>query len=76
MAVDFVQTWSWGPLTNSGSLQTNYFRIPLSGTPHIIGSAYLAEVSVGEQAAPLESPSQLSSGSSSWTATASSRRPR
>jgi len=49
MAVDWVQTWTWGPITNMGSLQTNYFRIPFSGTPHIIGSAYLAEVSIGEQ---------------------------
>lgn len=49
MAVDWVQTWTWGPITNSGGFQPNYFRIPFSGTPHIVGSAYLAEVSVGEQ---------------------------
>jgi hypothetical protein len=49
MPVDWVQTWTWGLITNPGSLQTNYFRIPFSGTPHIIGSAYLAELSPGEQ---------------------------
>jgi hypothetical protein len=47
MAVDFVQTWTWGPIVNPGALQKNYFRIPFAGTPHIIGSAYLAEVSIG-----------------------------
>ncbi len=47
MAVDFVQSWTWGPLTNSGDFQPNYFRIPFSGTPHIIGTAFLAEVSTG-----------------------------
>ena len=47
MAVNFVQDFSWGPLTNDGDLQTNYFRIPFSGTPHLKGTAYLAEVSLG-----------------------------
>jgi hypothetical protein len=50
MAVDFVQTWSWGPISNPGALQTNYFRIPFGNAPHIVGSAYLAEVSTGELA--------------------------
>jgi hypothetical protein len=39
---------SWGPISNSGELQNNYSRIPFDGAPHIIGSAYLAEVSTGE----------------------------
>ena len=47
MAVDFVQTWTWGPIFNPGGQQNNYFRIPFAGTPHIIGSAYLAEMSNG-----------------------------
>lgn len=49
MAVDFVQAWTWGPLTTSGGLQTHYFKVPFSGAPHIIGTAYLAEVSIGGQ---------------------------
>ncbi len=48
MAVNWVQTTSWGPLTNAGALQNNYFRIPFQGTPHILASAYLNEVSIGE----------------------------
>jgi hypothetical protein len=47
MAVDFCQTWSWGPINNPGDLQNNYFRIPFGGAPHILGSAYLNEVSLG-----------------------------
>lgn len=49
MPVDFVQAWTWGPLTTSGGLQTHYFKVPFSGAPHIIGTAYLAEVSIGGQ---------------------------
>jgi hypothetical protein len=47
MSVDFVQAWTWGPITTSGGLQTNYFRIPFGGAPHIVGTSYLAEVSTG-----------------------------
>jgi hypothetical protein len=47
MATDWVQTVTWGPITNSGELQNNYFRIPFAGAPHIVGSAYLAELSLG-----------------------------
>lgn len=47
MAVNFVQTWTWGPISNPGPLQNNYFRVPFDGSPHIIGSAYLAEVGIG-----------------------------
>ncbi len=47
MAVDWVQTWTWGPITNSGDLQNHYFRIPFADTPNIVGSSYLAEVSTG-----------------------------
>jgi hypothetical protein len=39
---------TWGPLTNPGALQTNYWRIPFAGAPHILGSAFLSEVSTGE----------------------------
>jgi len=47
MPVDWVQTWTWGPITNPGGFVPNYFRVPFSGAPHILGSAYLAEVSTG-----------------------------
>jgi len=47
MAVDFVWPWSWGPLSNSGGFQPNYFRIPFENAPHIFGTAYLAELSTG-----------------------------
>ena len=49
MPVDFVQAFNWGPIVNAGDLQTNYFRIPFGGTPHIVASAYLAEVSIGQK---------------------------
>ena len=48
MAIDWIETGSWGPLTNSGDLQTNYFRVPFAGAPNILATAYLAEVSIGE----------------------------
>lgn len=47
MAVDWVQTWTWGPLDNPGELQNHYFRVPIEGAPHIIASAYVNELSVG-----------------------------
>jgi hypothetical protein len=47
MAVNWVQTTTWGPITNDGDWQRNYFRIPFAGTPHILASAYLNEVSIG-----------------------------
>jgi hypothetical protein len=47
VAVSWAQTWSWGPITNAGDLQTHYFRIPFAEAPHIVGSAYLSEVSTG-----------------------------
>jgi len=49
MSVNFVQIASWGPINNAGDLQTHYFRIPFSDTPHIIATAYLAEVSIGQK---------------------------
>ena len=49
MPVEFVQAWTWGPLSTSGGLQTHYFKVPFSGAPHIVGTAYLAEVSIGGQ---------------------------
>ncbi len=48
MAVNWVQTTTWGPITNPGELQNNYARIPFQGLPHILASAYLNEVSTGE----------------------------
>jgi hypothetical protein len=47
VAVAWVMNASWGPLVNPGALQTNYWRIPFAGSPHILGSALLSEVSVG-----------------------------
>ena len=47
MAVDWVMLATWGPLSNSGQFQPNYWRIPFSGAPHIVASAYLSEVSTG-----------------------------
>jgi hypothetical protein len=47
MAVDWVQTATWGPLDNPGDLQNHYFRIPIGGAPHIIASAYLNVLSIG-----------------------------
>lgn len=47
MAVDFVQAATWGPIVNPGGLQTHYFRIPFRGTPHLVATSYLAEVSIG-----------------------------
>ena len=47
MSVSFAILGSVGPITNLGPLQTNYFRIPFSGAPHIVASAYLSEVSTG-----------------------------
>jgi hypothetical protein len=49
MAVGFVQAWTWGPLTTSGGLQNHFTKVPFSGAPHIVGTAYLAEVSIGGQ---------------------------
>ncbi|SPB14765.1 hypothetical protein NOV72_01997 [Caballeronia novacaledonica] len=49
MAVEFVQTFTWGPIVNASDLQTHYFRIPFPGLPHIVASAYLAEVSIGQK---------------------------
>ena len=48
MAVGFMMAASWGPITNGGDRQNNYWRIPFDGAPHIVASAYLAEVSTGE----------------------------
>jgi hypothetical protein len=47
VAVGWVMNASWGPITNPGALQTNYWRIPFTGAPHILGSAFLSEVSIG-----------------------------
>jgi hypothetical protein len=47
VAVGWVMNATWGPITNPGALQTNYWRIPFEGTPHILGSAFLSEVSIG-----------------------------
>jgi hypothetical protein len=47
MAVGTVWIASWGPINNPGAFQPNYWRIPFAGTPHILATAYLAEVSVG-----------------------------
>jgi hypothetical protein len=44
MAVDFVQAFSWGPITSPGGPSVNFFRIPFAGAPHILGSAYLKNV--------------------------------
>jgi hypothetical protein len=50
MAVDAVQSFTWGPLDNSTvNQQSNFFRIPVSGTPNILATSYLAEVSIGDQ---------------------------
>jgi hypothetical protein len=47
VAVDWVQTTTWGPIVNSGELQTHYAQISFQGLPHILASAYLNEVSIG-----------------------------
>jgi hypothetical protein len=47
MAVNWVQAATWGLIVNTGDLQTNYWRIPFEGTPHILATAYMAEVSLG-----------------------------
>jgi hypothetical protein len=47
MAVNWVQTTTWGPLSNPGDLQTHYAKVPFQGLPHILASAYLNEVSIG-----------------------------
>ena len=47
MATEFFQAWTWGPFQNSGALQVHHFKVPFSGNPHVIGTSYLAEVSVG-----------------------------
>ena len=47
MAVGWVMNATWGPILNAGDLQNNYWRIPFAGTPHILGSAFLSEVSIG-----------------------------
>jgi hypothetical protein len=47
MSVIHIQPASWGPLTNAGDLQTNYFRVPFAGTPNITATSYLSEVSIG-----------------------------
>ena len=49
MTVDWVSNVSWGPITNPGPLQTHYWQIPFTGTPHVIATAYLCQVSIGEQ---------------------------
>ncbi len=48
MPVEFIQAWTWGPISNPGDFQTNYARIPFDGAPHIVGTSYLAAVSTGE----------------------------
>jgi hypothetical protein len=47
MAVDWVQATPWGPFSNNGVLQNNYYRIPFTGAPHIVATAYLDQVSLG-----------------------------
>lgn len=46
---NLIQAVSWGPWTNPGSMQRNYFRIPFDGAPHILATAYLDVVSIGDQ---------------------------
>ena len=46
MAVDYTQLASWGPISNPGPWQTNYWRIPFEGAPHIVASAYINYVSI------------------------------
>jgi hypothetical protein len=48
MAVDGIQAWTFGPFTNEGELQTHYWRMPVAGLPHILATAYLNEVSIGQ----------------------------
>jgi hypothetical protein len=48
MPVDFYAAVSWGPFTNAGPEQKHHALIPFSGAPHVMGTAYLAEVSRGE----------------------------
>jgi hypothetical protein len=47
MAVDWTILASWGPFRNPDAWQTNYWRIPFAGTPHIVASAYINYVSIG-----------------------------
>ena len=47
MTIEWVQTWTWGPLDNPGELQNHYFRVPVDGAPHIVATAYLSELSTG-----------------------------
>jgi hypothetical protein len=49
MAVDWVMAATWGPLqAGPGDLQKNYWRIPFADAPHIVGTAYVSEVSIGD----------------------------
>ena len=48
MTVGWVQAWSWGPIYNSGERQNYYFRVPVTGTPHIIATASLNVLSTIE----------------------------
>jgi hypothetical protein len=48
MAVGFVMAATWGPIeVAAGPLQTNYWRIPFDGAPHIVATSCLSEVSIG-----------------------------
>lgn len=47
MAVGWIMNATWGPISNPGDLQNNYWRIPFDGRPHILGSSFLSEVSIG-----------------------------
>jgi len=46
MPVAWIELGTWGPFRNSGTRQNNYWRIPFSGSPHIIASAYINYVSL------------------------------
>jgi hypothetical protein len=46
MAVDWVMAANWGVFSDSGS-ENNYWRIPFAGTPHILATSYLGELSPG-----------------------------
>jgi hypothetical protein len=56
--VDHVLVGSWGPFNNLGDLQTHYFRVPFEGTPRIVATAYLADVSIGDSPGPEGQPGQ------------------
>ena len=45
MAVDWVQSFTWGPIRSTDGEQTHHARIPFQGTPNILATAYINAIS-------------------------------